>query len=369
MIVLSDVTNTALHASAHASGSAVRLTIVAANFLVTHAVLVFISAILLLFSFSTSAYASPHKARGMVDKPLSDLKNDKAMELFVHANVEFTLLHELAHMFFDLYEVPLLGSEENAADRVAIAAILNNVTAADGYTAEQKLLAVAANWHADWDSMQELQRSFANSDSHSQEIERANTVACFVYGSDPDKYDDLIYSRVMPFKRYTECEGEYEQALKSIVWLNRHYSRRISMPTEIEPAQDWPMKITVEFDKPKKLRRKAAIEYLVEKHRYERVAEFIETKYRLPTDIKVVFGMCRGRANAAWNSVYKQVTICYELIDRFFDMYEQAKTYSAEGCQHASFRRVLEPYVECPPDPRAVIQSKNEPVEDTANIE
>ncbi|MDF1642661.1 MAG: DUF4344 domain-containing metallopeptidase [Pseudomonadales bacterium] len=298
-------------------------------------------------SLSTAGYSAPHKNRSIIDKPLVELKADQALELFVHANVEFTLLHELAHMFFDLYEVPLLGSEENAADRVALAAILNSATAADGYTAEQKLLAVASNWHADWESMQELQRSFANSDSHSQEIERANIVACFVYGSDPDRYADLIYSRVMPFKRYTECEDEYEQALKSIAWLERHYSRRLQVTNIAETGFSRPVKISVVFDPIKKMNRKAAIEYILEKYKYERFSEFIETKYNLPKDVKIVFGMCRGHANAAWNSVYKEVTICYELINRFFDMYELAKLYLPNGCKHHNFRRILEPFFDC----------------------
>lgn len=267
--------------------------------------------------------------------------------MFVHANVEFTLLHELAHMFFDLYEVPLLGSEEDAADRVAIAAMLNSATAADGFTPEQKLLSVAVNWHADWESMQELQRSYANSDSHAQEIERANTVACFVYGSDPDQYDDLIYARIMPFKRYTECEGEYEQALKSIAWLNRHYSRRFTDRGDNEV--NWKRRVSIEFDQVVKLEREPAIKHILEKYKYERFAEFIEARYRLPEDVKIVFGMCRGRANAAWNSVYNQVTICYELINRFFDMYESAKRYQVKGCRHPNFRRVIEEFVDCPP--------------------
>jgi len=359
LIALSDVTKVALIAGTLAGDRAIRANATAFIPSAVRTTLYFLSLVILFFCVSNPGYASPHKTRTIVDRPLADLKKDKAMELFVHANIEFTLLHELAHMFFDLYEVPLLGSEENAADRVAITAILTNATAADGYTAEQKLLAVAANWHADWDSMKELQRSYANSDSHSQEIERANTVACFVYGSDPDKYADLIYSRIMPFKRYTECEDEYEQALKSITWLNRHYSRRFPDLTVDELAENRPVRISVEFDRPKKLHRKGAIDYLVKKYRYERVAEMIEEKYRLPTDIKIVFGMCRGRANAAWNTVYKQVTICYELINRFFEMYEQAKKHQAEGCRHPSFKRVLEPYVECVPEPTELMQSKN----------
>ena len=98
---------------------------------------------------------------------------------------------------------------------------------------------------------------------------------------------------------------------------------------------------------------------MVEKYRYERVTAFIESKYRLPADIKIVFGMCRGRANAAWNTVYKQVTICYELINRFFEMYERAKVHQHKGCMHPSFRRVLEPYYDCSLEQAAASQPKD----------
>ena len=293
--------------------------------------------LLLVFSISPVSLAMELETPNPDYPVTSKYEIDPGLELYVHANIQFTLLHEMSHMFFDQFDVPLLGSEEDAADRAAIAAILNGGTPEDGFTAEQKLLAVAANWHAEWDSLPVNQRSLTYSDGHAQEIQRAHTIACFVYGSDPERYDGLIYARVMPFKRMIECEMEYQQAVKSLAWLERHYSRTDQpISTRIHVIRD-EMKVP----------RSTAIQYIFNKYHYEDLVGRIESTYLLPRNVTVVFGMCRGRANAAWDSVKKRVTVCYELIDRLFDMYEVAKTYRTHGCKYSDLRRAMKPFYEC----------------------
>jgi len=282
-------------------------------------------------------------------RAVPEYEMDRGLELFVHANLQFTLLHEMSHMFFDLFDVPLLGSEEDAADRAAIAAILNGGTPEDGFSAEQKLLAVAANWHAEWDSLPENQRSLSYSDGHAQEIQRAHTIACFVYGSDPERYDGLIYAHVMPFKRMIECEAEYQQAVKSVGWLERHYSRSAHGDPELISTR-----IHVIYDE-MKVSRRSAIQYMFNKYQYENFVERIETTYLLPRNVKVVFGMCRGRANASWDTINKQVTVCYELIEHFFETYEIAKSYRSKGCQYSDIRKAMEPFYDC-------VRQRKEPV-------
>ena len=44
--------------------------------------------------------------------------------LFVLANLEFTLLHEFGHALIDDLQLPVFGMEEDAADRIAIIAML-----------------------------------------------------------------------------------------------------------------------------------------------------------------------------------------------------------------------------------------------------
>ena len=47
-----------------------------------------------------------------------------ALEFYVLANAQFTLLHELGHALIHTLKLPVLGREEDAADTLAIAGLL-----------------------------------------------------------------------------------------------------------------------------------------------------------------------------------------------------------------------------------------------------
>jgi hypothetical protein len=46
-------------------------------------------------------------------------KDSISLEQFMLGTLRFVLLHELGHGFVDLYNMPVLGREEDAADRFA----------------------------------------------------------------------------------------------------------------------------------------------------------------------------------------------------------------------------------------------------------
>ena len=41
-------------------------------------------------------------------------------DFYVQSNLEFTLLHELAHAVIELHDIPVLGGQEQAADQIAL---------------------------------------------------------------------------------------------------------------------------------------------------------------------------------------------------------------------------------------------------------
>jgi hypothetical protein len=62
---------------------------------------------------------------GLTQTLTADEKADAHQDLFVIANVQFTLCHELTHALISTSDVPVLGREEDAADQVAAICFLH----------------------------------------------------------------------------------------------------------------------------------------------------------------------------------------------------------------------------------------------------
>lgn len=121
---------------------------------------------------------------------------------------QFVLLHEMGHALVHLLDLPVLGKEEDAVD--ALAAVL--MTQA-GEVGAQIALETAQLFEASGDS-EDFDKS-AFWDEHSLDLQRAYSIVCWVYGSDPEAYSDL--EQVIPEDRIGTCSDEYDQKVKS--WL------------------------------------------------------------------------------------------------------------------------------------------------------
>lgn len=75
---------------------------------------------------------------------------------------------------------------------------------------DELALEAAAFWAAldmgDYDQL-----DFA--DEHSLNPQRFYTVVCNVFGSDPDAYEELISSEILPVSRAARCPSDYERKL------------------------------------------------------------------------------------------------------------------------------------------------------------
>jgi hypothetical protein len=118
--------------------------------------------------------------------------------------------HEAGHALFDLYDVPVLGHEEDAADAFAAYIILHF-----GKDQSHKLINGAAwQWKeyvSDYrTNNHEVQIRLAGfALNHGQPEARFYDLMCMAYGADPKMFSDLTKNGYLPPTRAPSCRYEY----------------------------------------------------------------------------------------------------------------------------------------------------------------
>lgn len=93
---------------------------------------------------------------------------------FVHGNVEFIFLHELAHVLIEDLDIPILGPEENAADHIATYFLIGDESIGpdQAQRARLVLVAVANGFASDWEVNRPMLSKLPFWDSHVLGIQR-----------------------------------------------------------------------------------------------------------------------------------------------------------------------------------------------------
>jgi hypothetical protein len=121
----------------------------------------------------------------------------------------FILMHEVGHALVDVLDLPITGREEDAVDQLAAVMLIGSgdkgaVAALNG------VRAIQPGPGATYDDS-----DFA--DEHSLGPQRLFNIACWIYGSDPQKYASLVTQGGLPAARARRCPGEYERLSKA--WM------------------------------------------------------------------------------------------------------------------------------------------------------
>ena len=120
----------------------------------------------------------------------------------------FYVYHEIGHALIDVLEVPITGREEDAADQLAAWLLIDN--------GEGDKAALDAAMSFSYDAMQaDSVEDTDYADEHSLSRQRYFNIVCWVYGSSPDSYPDLVSEKMLPDDRAEQCSGEYEQIDRS----------------------------------------------------------------------------------------------------------------------------------------------------------
>ena len=113
----------------------------------------------------------------------------------------FILFHEFGHALYDFYDLPAIGSEEDAVDEMATLVLI------EGHL-EQYAVAGALFWAAADSGMYSLMQY---ADVHSLNPQRFFNILCLVYGSDPAANSEL--AQLFPSR---DCQSEFRD--KSATW-------------------------------------------------------------------------------------------------------------------------------------------------------
>lgn len=230
-------------------------------------------------------------------------EDQERIDEFVINNTIGTLYHELGHAFIDLFQLPVLGREEDAADSLSVLMMLQNQP---DDRLDQMMQDSAEVYYMTEEESQALGYVPDFSDSHSLDLQRYYGVVCIVYGSDPERFQELADYEELPADRQSGCAFDYEQAANS--W------GALLEPHLADGTGDGG-KVVMSFDPPDDAH--ARLEALVEGS--DLVQGFpgeIESGYVLPGDLAVTFAHC-DEENAWYYSEDRSITMCYEILTSF----------------------------------------------------
>jgi len=125
-------------------------------------------------------------------------------------------LHEAAHALFRLFNIPVLGQEEAAADQLAAYYLLQLPN-------DRKRSLILGSAYAFSSQLKvrrprdlyrprlQIGRHAAFADEHGTPAQRLYNVLCLAYGSDKKLFADIVEKGFLPKERADICEEEYRQ--------------------------------------------------------------------------------------------------------------------------------------------------------------
>lgn len=168
----------------------------------------------------TLSYGFVDFTAGVLKKNFPELrKNDAEFGKQLAAVDGFILVHEFGHVFVDIFDLPVLGKEEDAADAVATVFLTRQVKNGDEYAFD------AARF---FDALSGRQRHLAPSDyfdEHSLDKQRAYSIVCLIAGSSNADYKAVSRLGILSEARQSRCPAEYKQKVTSVEGLLKPHVR------------------------------------------------------------------------------------------------------------------------------------------------
>ena len=120
----------------------------------------------------------------------------------------FVFFHEIGHALVDLLDVPITGREEDAADQLSVWMLV------DGNEGDKAVLDAAISFYSG-DASETAIEEGEYADEHALDQQRFYNMICWVYGSDPDGYAELVDDGHLPEARAERCPSEYARLDRS----------------------------------------------------------------------------------------------------------------------------------------------------------
>ncbi len=136
-------------------------------------------------------------------------KSESASYDLMFDATRFVFLHELGHALIDVHEIPIAGSEEDAADRLSTYICLEQLGD------EGANSAIAAAQAFSIESKDQDESNLAFYDNHKLGQQRFYDIMCSLYGYSPNKYGDIVDEGLLPKDRAMSCGEEYKKLVNS----------------------------------------------------------------------------------------------------------------------------------------------------------
>ncbi|MEO1549942.1 MAG: DUF4344 domain-containing metallopeptidase [Pseudomonadota bacterium] len=229
----------------------------------------------------------------------SGLKARAELSDFVRDSLLHILHHETAHALIDEFAMPVLGSEEIAADTFATLMMIETL----GAQAEPALRNVSEAWLVMHGRGEDTGVLLSYSE-HALSAQRAERVVCLLFGSNPALFSNVPKWSNLPGRREATCQDEASLAFDS--WD--------VLVSAVSPAPGAPMKDKLHVEYQPSPQFEDVIQDLSETGLLEEVAQAYNALVAWPEKIYLTARPC-GEANAFWDPETHRVELCYEFVD------------------------------------------------------
>ncbi len=124
----------------------------------------------------------------------------------INGAIFFIVFHEIGHALIDVLQLPVLGKDEDAADQIGTFFVLS------GQNSPQAL--AGAFWFFEDRSLNYSRQHFSG--VHSLGPQRQSNLACWAYGSNPERFGYLKSSPLLPASRVVSCRREFQRLDSSV---------------------------------------------------------------------------------------------------------------------------------------------------------
>jgi len=226
--------------------------------------------------------------------------------VYILGNTINTLFHEYGHGLVSELELPIVAKEEDAVDNLANIIMVGKTT---DPALDRMLRAVADDYFTNGQFSEDNGDEAAPWDEHSPDKARAYDVICILVGADPEAYKEAADNAGMPPERQDGCAYEYESKLNA--W------DKLLTPYYLNEGEKNTKKATITYGKATEDTQMVA-DMLKASGAVEAVTAEITAMVRLPNDITVGVETC-GESNAFWSPDDRKLTLCYEIVQSYYD--------------------------------------------------
>jgi len=151
----------------------------------------------------------------------------------------FAVAHEFGHAVFDIYNLPVLGRQEDAADQFATHFLLHF-----GGTLSQRLIWGAAYSYNDYmkhakDKPKVTLPVIEFASDHGAPEQRFYNLVCIAYGFDPKIFATVVEKGYLPDRRAKVCEFEYSNLSYAITKLVGPHLDQYKAEKAFETTETW----------------------------------------------------------------------------------------------------------------------------------